>query len=252
MGHSHFWEPGEEWEVHYDHWQILIDTHVSLAVQETAMVIVHEFSEDQMSFFDSFIVAFHKVDELGYDNLVLVPSNVPLPTSNPYVTLLTSIPSVKPSPDASNGPSILLSLDPVTPTNGPSNSATSSTLAPVAESPTSTALSKDSISVNCQDNPSMFNFGTSISTTSLQRTCKRVYATKREKRCGKFNSSAEYPVSCSATDCIPFDTVGTFTFKGKKRSCWWVANKNPKTRCKKDILRSNCCPMTCNGNTYDF
>eukprot|EP00979_Chaetoceros_neogracilis_P001173 scaffold208_cov248-Chaetoceros_neogracile.AAC.4 len=111
MGHSHFWEPGEEWEVHNDHWQILIDTDVSLAVQETAM---------------------------------------------------------------------------------------------------------------------------------------------REKRCGKFNSSAECPVSCSATDCIPFDTVGTFTFKGKERSCWWVANKNPKTRCKKDILRSNCCPMTCNGNSYDF
>jgi len=78
MGHSHFWEPGEEWEVHNDHWQILIDTDVSLAVQETAMVIVHEFSEDQMSFFDSFIVAFHKVDELGYDNLVLVPSNDPM------------------------------------------------------------------------------------------------------------------------------------------------------------------------------
>jgi len=74
MGHSHFWEPGDQWQTS-DHWQVLIDTDVSLTTEELTMNVVREYAEDVGAFFSEFVNAFLKVSELGYgtENLHVVP-----------------------------------------------------------------------------------------------------------------------------------------------------------------------------------
>lgn len=229
MGQSHFWAPGEEWQSHNDHWQVLIDTDVSMTVHEPTMEFIRLFAEDEAQFFDSFVSGFHKVAELGYDNLSLVP--------------VASTPQAPPSSSPTKAPT----GTPVTTTLAPITQAptVTTTLAPIAQAPISSLPTNAPHTLTCQDNPRKFDFG------GKKKHCLFVYKNNRESRCKKFSASQECPVTCKE-NCTPIDTVGIFTFNGKNRSCDWV-EKLPVKRCMKNFFRSKC-PVTCNDHTtvYDF
>jgi hypothetical protein len=86
LGHAHFWEPGETWKENGHIWQVLIDTDVSTTINSETMASVRQYALDQDAFFNAFVKAYHKVAELGYQNLRFVELNnsrTPSPSASP-------------------------------------------------------------------------------------------------------------------------------------------------------------------------
>ena len=71
--------------------------------------------------------------------------------------------------------------------------------------------------------------------------CKQV--SRNRHLCYEDNlAKMKCPVACKQA-CVPYDSQGTFKYKGQLRSCKWVRSRKYK-RCKQWKLQANC-PVTC-------
>jgi len=110
LGSSHFWEPTDD-QVYsgesINDYDVLIDTDVSLTMNDDIMEIVKMLAHDQGKFFDHYTNAFLHVSELGYDSesqLSLIQDGTTPAPATRETPAPTSSPSFSPSVSPSESP----------------------------------------------------------------------------------------------------------------------------------------------------
>ena len=102
MGHAHWWGPGnKDWDSDNNHWLVLLDMDVTMAVNSTTLEFVRAYATNQELWLKAFREAFLIIGELGYANdaLFQIPMKAPSKfPSKPPVKAQTPSPTKVPTP----------------------------------------------------------------------------------------------------------------------------------------------------------